>query len=211
MDSRIARIRRKLAKVPYAALRSHSFGEEKHGLRLAPPLPAAKVAEFEADHHIELPEPYRSFLTILGGGGASPFYGLLPLQSCRLFTMDPRGEPGRPRGFTFAADPPHRSDLFLHIIEAGCTDLVLLGVTGPLAGRVVTGNADGFWGPHVSSATDFLAWYERWLDHMLDGRDNRDLELTSPALRAPLDRVLRKHRGREDWSRDRESGVMPSD
>ncbi|WP_053111961.1 hypothetical protein [Kitasatospora sp. MY 5-36] len=140
------------------------------------------------------------FLTMLGGGGASPFYGLLPLQSCRLFTMDPHGEPGRPRGFTFAGGPSHRSDLFLHIIEAGCSDLVLLGITGPLAGRVVTGNADGFWGPNVSSATDFLAWHERWLDHMLAGRDNRNLELTSPALRAPVDRIERRHRDREDLS-----------
>jgi hypothetical protein len=77
MDSRIARIRRKLVKVPYAALRSHSFGEEKHGFRLAPPSPEAKVAEFEADRHIELPDPYRSFLTTLGEGGAAPFYGLI--------------------------------------------------------------------------------------------------------------------------------------
>ncbi|MFJ3221682.1 SMI1/KNR4 family protein [Kitasatospora sp. NPDC086801] len=141
MDSRIARIRRKLAKVPYAALRSHSFGEEEHGFRLEPPLPDAKVTEFEADHHIELPDPYRSFLTTLGGGGASPFYGLLPLQSCRLFTMDPQGEPGRPRGFAFVGGPSHRGDLF-----------------------------------------------------MLAGRDNRDLELISPALRAPVDRILRQHR-----------------
>ncbi|MFF2145771.1 SMI1/KNR4 family protein [Kitasatospora sp. NPDC058190] len=196
MDSRIIRIRRKLAKMPYAVLRSHSFGEEKHRFHLEPPLPDAKVAEFEADHHIELPDPYRSFLTTLAGGGASPFYGLLPLQSCRLFTMDPQGESSRPRGFTFAGGPPHRGDLFLHIIEAGCTDLVLLGITGPLTGRVVAGNADGFRGPNVSSATDFLAWYERWLDHMLAGRDNRDLELTSPALRAPVDRILRQHRNR---------------
>ncbi|MBD0710413.1 MULTISPECIES: SMI1/KNR4 family protein [unclassified Streptomyces] len=196
MDSRIIRIRRKLAKVPYAALRSHSFGEEKHRFRLEPPLPGMRVAEFEADHHIELPDPYRSFLTTLGGGGASPFYGLLPLRSCRLFTMDDQGEPGSSRGFTFVDRPPHRGDLFLHIIEAGCTDLVLLGITGPLTGRVVTGNADGFRGPDVSSATDFLAWYERWLDHLLAGRDNRDLELTSPALRAPVDRILRQHRDR---------------
>ncbi|WP_063795129.1 SMI1/KNR4 family protein [Kitasatospora sp. MBT66] len=210
MDSRIARIRRKLAKVPYAELRSYSFGEEKHGFHLEPPLPAAKVAELEADHHIELPDPYRSFLTRLGGGGASPWYGLLPLQSCRLFTMDPRGEPGRPRGFRFSAGPPHRSDLFLHIIEAGCSDLVLLGITGPLAGRVVTGNADGFWGPNVSSAMDFLAWYERWLDHMLAGRDNRSLHLTSPALRASDDRIERQHRHREDLSQHRESGAMSS-
>ncbi|MFF7250737.1 hypothetical protein ACFZBU_43555 [Embleya sp. NPDC008237] len=88
---------------------------------------------------------------------------------------------------------------------------MLLGITGPLAGRVVTGNADGCWGPDVSSATDFLAWYERWLDHMLDGRDSRDLGLTSPALRAPLDHLLRKQRRREDLPRNRESGVMSSD
>ncbi|WP_380281924.1 SMI1/KNR4 family protein [Kitasatospora purpeofusca] len=210
MDSRIARIRRKLANVPYAALRSYSFGEEKHGFSLEPPLPARNVAEFEAEQHIELPAPYHSFLTTLGGSGAAPFYGLLPLPSCRLFTMNPREEPGRPRGFTFTDSRSHRGDLFLHIIEAGCTDLVLLGVTGPLAGRVVTGNGDGFWGPNVSSATDFLAWYERWLNHMLDGRDNRGLGLTSPALHAPVDRLWRMHRCQQDLSRDRQSEVMSS-
>lgn len=55
-DSRIARIRRKLAKVPCAALRSHSFGEEKHQFRLERPLPDAKVAEFEADRICHGPE-----------------------------------------------------------------------------------------------------------------------------------------------------------
>ncbi|MEV0537802.1 hypothetical protein [Kitasatospora sp. NPDC050463] len=44
--------------------------------------------------------------------------------------------------------------MFLPIIEAGCVDLVLLGITSPLAGRVLTGNADGFWDPDVSPATD---------------------------------------------------------
>lgn len=49
---------------------------------------------------------------------------------------------------------------------------------------MLIGNADGFWGPNVSSAPDFLAWYERWLDHMAAGLDNRALELTSPRLHA---------------------------
>nr|BEK63591.1 hypothetical protein KPHV_08180 [Kitasatospora purpeofusca] len=97
-------------------------------------------------------------LTALGGSGASPFYGLLPLPSCRLFTRDPQGVPGRPR---------ERRRL-------------------P--------------GPNASSATDFLAWYARWLDHLLDGRDNRALNLTSLALRAPADRILRQHRDHEDLS-----------
>lgn len=37
---------------------------------------------------------------------------------------------------------------------------------------MLTGNADGFWPPNVSSAQNFLSWYERWLDHMRDGKDN---------------------------------------
>ncbi|WP_371650698.1 hypothetical protein [Streptomyces mirabilis] len=40
------------------------------------------------------------------------------------------------------------------------------------------------WGPDVSSATDFLDWYERRLDQMNDGHDSRALELDSPRLRA---------------------------
>ncbi|MFC4883959.1 hypothetical protein ACFPK5_01975 [Streptomyces beijiangensis] len=63
-----------------------------------------------------------------------------------------------------------------------------MGVTGPLAGRMLHGNAAGFWGPDVSSAPDFLAWYERWLDHLAAGKDNRALELTSPQLGAYPDR-----------------------
>ncbi|QMU73458.1 SMI1/KNR4 family protein [Streptacidiphilus sp. P02-A3a] len=189
MDSRIPRLRRKLAKVPFVQQRSHSFGEEQHKFRLAPPLSAARVSRFEAETQIELPDAYRAFLTELGGSGASPFYGLLPLDRCELFTMDSRGEQGVPRGFTATDRRRAEGDLFLNIIEAGCSDLVLLGITGPLTGRILTGNSDGFWGPNVSSASDFLAWYERWLDHMASGRDNRALELTSPAARHQTSRL----------------------
>lgn len=89
-----------------------------------------------------------------------------------------------PRGFDVTDRETRDSDVFLHIIEMGCTDVCVLGVTGPLTGRVLIGNSDGYWGPNVSSATDFLDWYERWLDQMNDGRDNRALELTSPRLRS---------------------------
>lgn len=103
----------------------------------------------------------------LGNSGASPYHGLIPLEDCRLFTMNPKAlASGAPRGFTRGYRPTRRGDLFLHIIERGCSDLVLIGTTGPLTGRVLIGNADGFWGPNVSSAPDLLAWYERWLDHV---------------------------------------------
>jgi hypothetical protein len=105
------------------------------------------------------------------------------MESCSLFVMQPSSGPGAPRGFD-EVSRARDGDLFPHIIEIGCTDVCLLALTGPLAGRVVIGNCDGYWGPNVSSAADFLAWYERWLDHMARGLDNRATELTSPQLRS---------------------------
>ncbi|GAA3842963.1 SMI1/KNR4 family protein [Streptomyces phyllanthi] len=184
MDSRIPRLRRKLARISYAPSRSHSFGEERHRFSLGPRLLEAQAAAFEAEHDVKLPQPYRDFLVHVGGGGASPFYGLIPLEGCTLFTMNPKAADTGSRGFTRAYGPTRPGHLFLHVIERGCSDLVLVGVTGPLTGRMLIGNADGFWDPNVSSAPDFLGWYERWLDHMAAGQDNRALGLTSPRLRA---------------------------
>ncbi|MFF4105676.1 SMI1/KNR4 family protein [Streptomyces sp. NPDC001903] len=183
MDSRIPRIRSKLAKMPYQAQRSHSVCGERHQFRLGPRISPSVADAFEAEHRVVLPAAYRAFLTELGGSGAGPFYGLLPLDLCRLFTMNRKPSDGRPRGFTHVSrSDALQGDLFLHVIEMGCSDLCLIGVTGPLAGRVVTGNADGFWPPNVSSAQDFLSWYERWLNHMRDGKDNAALGLSSPAI-----------------------------
>ncbi|MEU0990305.1 SMI1/KNR4 family protein [Streptomyces sp. NPDC005953] len=187
MDPRIPRLRRKLAVIPFQPLRSHSFGEEQHTFRLGPKVTEARAARFEIEHTIVLPDAYRQFLTHIGGSGAAPFYGLKPLERCSLLVMNPRAEPGVPRGFASPGTRAHGPDLFLHIIEMGCTDVCVIAATGPLTGRVLIGNSDGFWGPNVSSATDFLDWYERWLNHMSAGSDNRALHLTSPQLRAHPD------------------------
>ena len=187
MDPRMPRVRRKLAGAPFQPLRSHSFGEEHHRFHLGPRLTEARIVEFESEYAIALPGPYRQFLLHVGGSGAGPFYGLKPLERCTLLVMQPSSGPGVPRGFD-GADPSEEGDLFLHIVETGCTDVRVLALTGPLTGRVVIGNGDGYWGPDVSSAGDFLAWYGRWLDHMTGGLDNRALELTSPQLRSHPDR-----------------------
>jgi hypothetical protein len=184
MDPRIPRIRRKLARVQYLPTRSHSFGEESHRFRLGRRLSPARITAFEAVQSIRLPTAYRDFLLHIGGSGAGPFYGLLPLDRCSLLTMDPPREGRATRSFGRVDAQGSDSDLFLNIAEAGCSDLVLLTVTGPMTGRVMTGNADGFWGPQRADARDFLAWYEQWLDYMADGRDDRAVHLTSPALAA---------------------------
>lgn len=188
MDARIPRIRRKPAAIAFRPYRSHSFGEERHRFRLGAPLAAARLSAFEAEHDLLLPAAYRQFLLHIGGSGAGPFYGLVdptarPVAS--IHTMDP---PGENRGFDRVPAAGTTRDRFLSIAETGCFDLVLIALEGPLTGRVVIGNGSGWWGPNVSSAADFLAWYERWLDHMAAGKDNRALELTSPALRAHPER-----------------------
>ncbi len=94
------------------------------------------------------------------------------------------GEPGTPPRLRRHRTQASGLDLFLHSIETGCTDVCVIAATGHLTGRVLIGNGDGYWGPNVSSATDFLDWYERWLNHMSAGCDNRALELTSPRLHA---------------------------
>src|SRR3954469_20558610 len=126
MDPRLPRLRAKLAKVTANPHRSRSFGEDKHQFRLGPPLSEERVRSFETDHGIELPSAFRGFLTQLGATGAAPFYGLLPLEQYELFTMDPESAMNVPRGFTPLEQRQHQDDLFLHIIEAGCSDLVLL-------------------------------------------------------------------------------------
>ncbi|MFE7512270.1 SMI1/KNR4 family protein [Streptomyces sp. NPDC057540] len=158
------------------------MGAEHHGFRLGPRVGPDRLDAFEREHRIVLPSAYRQFLVELGGSGAGPFYGLLPLERWRLYTMDRQLPDYTPRGFHHVHHPDALGgDRFLNVVEMGCSDLCLVGVTGPLTGRVITGNSSGFLRPNVSSAPDFLSWYERWLDHMRDGKDNRALGLTSPA------------------------------
>ncbi|KOG54681.1 hypothetical protein ADK75_13335 [Streptomyces virginiae] len=156
-------------------MRSHSLGEEQHKFILGPKLAEARVPAFEVEYDI-------------GGSGAAPSYGLVPQEWCSPMVMNPRGEPGTPSGFEGVVPGSYGRDLFLHVIEMGCTYVCFSAVTGALTGRVLIGNGDAFWGPHVSSAIDLFDWYELWLNHMGAGRDTRALELTSPRLRAHPDR-----------------------
>lgn len=62
-----------------AKMQPEVFGADGHQWIWNPPLPEAKVAQFEREHGIRLPDEYRSFITTIANGGAGPFYGLFPL------------------------------------------------------------------------------------------------------------------------------------
>jgi hypothetical protein len=55
------------------------FGAANHGFRLNPTLTEEAVVSFEQEHGVSLPNDFRQFLTMVGNGGAGPFYGVFPL------------------------------------------------------------------------------------------------------------------------------------
>ena len=56
------------------------FGAERHKYKLNETVSLEWVREFEQKYHVELPEEYVFFITKVGNGGVSPFYGIVPLS-----------------------------------------------------------------------------------------------------------------------------------
>ncbi len=180
---RIARILQKLAEVRARGL--SCFGSEKHGFELNPPLSEAEIARFEVRHYIRLPSAYRAFLRHAGGSGAGPYYGLFPLAKWYDATWS--GPDELPADFLArrAALRPGLNSLpektddrsvdsglagTIAIAEQGCGHAVQLIVSGEAAGRVCYVDADRE-AAYVVRSPDFLAWYERWLDELLQDFD----------------------------------------
>ena len=53
------------------------FGAIEHQYQLHPPLSEAAIRTFEMQYGITLPDEYRHFLSVIGHGGAGPYYGIL--------------------------------------------------------------------------------------------------------------------------------------
>lgn len=68
-----------LRKLRDADRKFRVFGSERHRYRLGQKLTESELAAFELTNGIWLPTDYRRFLSMVGNGGAGPFYGLEPL------------------------------------------------------------------------------------------------------------------------------------
>lgn len=173
MDDRVTRIRAKFAALPATEKAS-----------LGPVLTEAQVSEFEDAHGVLLPQEFRQFVTCIGHGGYGPAYGLLPKDRWLPGGVRAKvGELGEPFPIVPDAEIPTGPDArgcpaqdfpgAITVVYRGCSDLTLLVVTGPGRGRLVEVNAEGFFPPRFHADSDFLSWYERWLDFVLAG--HRDL------------------------------------
>ncbi|MFJ9850633.1 HEAT repeat domain-containing protein [Streptomyces sp. NPDC101150] len=206
MDARLRRIAAKLALVRGLPGRAYSFGEEKHGFRLGPPLPESRVAAFETEHGIRLPECYRSFLTTIGHIGTGPHYGLESLDDwyhavldiprpghlATPFPLSPTGPAPGPDWYeALDGDDPEPFPGALTLAQRGCSLATLLVVSGPARGRIVNVDLD-LGPPAFCHDRDFLAWYERWLDETANGLDRSGFDVSLPYDVPTLTSLLRE-------------------
>jgi hypothetical protein len=130
------------------------------------------------------------------GSAAGPFYGIYPLgQGVRDIPVDdPRQVLVSPcvvspamsqqAWSTLVADLGLESDLsdeayeiavgallggLLPIGSQGCSYVHCLVLNGPFTGRIANVDLDRGQPPRFAYETDFLAWYERWLDEVISG------------------------------------------
>lgn len=183
-EQRIDRILEKLKQVRDKGL--SCFGSDSHKFRLNSTIDESTLQLFESEHGVILPADYRFFLRMAGNGGAGPYYGIYKLDKWNDFLDWVTDEPPQdvlalpcPLHPMMSRDADWKAQFdnclspyqgMITIGSQGCSYVMGLIVTGEFAGRVVYLDADGQ-SPYVVRETDFLAWYERWLDELLGGYD----------------------------------------
>jgi HEAT repeat protein len=180
------------------------FGSDSHRFHLNPPISEEELSRFETVQGIELPVGYRGFLLHAGNGGAGPYYGVFPLDKwddfagwvlhdvpadflARPSPLRPGGNPGL--DMDSDADELAAYQGTLSIGSQGCTYAMQLIVSGPCRGRVAYVDADGQ-APFVTRDDDFLSWYERWLDELLNGYETSGFGCSPPGGEAAYLAIL---------------------
>jgi hypothetical protein len=197
-DAQLQRIKDKLVAARTEDEDLDVFDAETHEYLLNVPATEEEVSAFEQKHSIQLPECFRSFLLVVGNGGiglrgsgAGPGYGIYPLgygvagenflrHNCQL---DPEIETEQwksltefEHGDTNISKEQYRQKAgklyggILPLGTQGCTYIHALVLNGPHKGRVVNLDYNYIIPPiFTPDTTNFLDWYEGWLDEVIDG------------------------------------------
>lgn len=164
--------------------------EDRHHFRLGPQLSEQKLLAFESQVGVRLPEEFRRFCLKAGDGGAGPSYGLLPFAKwseramrceeyykCKYLARTCPMWPGMPECVGDILSSGDVWDRFcegtITIVDRGCSQSVVLIVTGKHRGRIVYIDEEVNGAPYMTTDEDFLAWYERWLNAVGRGWDVR--------------------------------------
>ena len=194
LNERLEHIPRKLIELAIKDEKREIFGAWNHQYILNPCLSKKEVAQFEAEHNIQLPTDYRAFLLQVGNGGAGPNYGMYRLDKCldQLGVVRANAHPERPFPHTKRWSAwyqlqceQERHDYGLIVLsDEGCGMTSVLIVSGAEKGHVwkddranngeifplcldTKPNAESFYGTSKKDRLSFLDWYEHWLNKSL--------------------------------------------
>jgi hypothetical protein len=150
----VATMRDAVAALAAADPSLRRFGAARHRYELAPPLAAATLAEVERRLGAELPDDVRDFAADFAGGGAGPYYGLVPIDRAAGYAVTgPAGAPWT-RGLPLA--------------HLGCGYAALVALDGAARGEVwIDARAIGVLAPIHAS---FTAFYLDWIDRLAHAR-----------------------------------------
>lgn len=183
----VNRIKEKILLAKEKDSRFDVFGSTKHKYEWNAPISSEEVQDFENRNNITLPEGFKLFITEIGNGGAGPYYGIYKVATsshdgylskpCKLHPNLSNEEWGHLTSFedddnlTDEQYDSHYDALFqgmLRIGTQGCTYDMMLVVSGEYKGRVVYIDGD-LQKPFFTYENNFLDWYERWLDEIIQG------------------------------------------
>jgi SMI1 / KNR4 family (SUKH-1) len=198
-SDQIQRIRTKLKAAQKADPTLKVFGAKHHKYQIGQPASESEVCAFEKHYFLTLPTCYRSFLTGVGNGGlstrgsaAGPSYGIYPLGESVSDIIDfPAPYLNKPailepdtteetwaalnkRTKSAVSEKDYQEELgkvyagLLPIGSQGCSYIHALVLNGPHQGRVVNLDLDGR-SSQFAFESNFLDWYERWLDEIIAG------------------------------------------
>lgn len=148
-----------------------------HYYRFGPTLTNRQLVDFERRHGVELPRDYRLFLSLIGDGGAGPFYGVVSLAEASRgsdlstpFAWSEKHHLDREEEF----DLWERRPGCLEICHHGCAYYDLLIVNGNSAGSMwqdITAAGKGFF----PLKKTFYEWYRDWIEGKLRMLDREPL------------------------------------
>jgi len=194
----IARIKEKLVIARQTDTSLKAFGASAHQYMLSAPFTAQQMAAFERKYQVSLPDDYRAFLTQVGTTGAAPFYGLYSPEKgahhkgaytattlSQAIVFNDATSIQAWEQLVSQIKKEEQSDLrynveyakifagILVIGQQGGDFHTALIINGEEKGKVIY--LDNQWKkPLYTFESNFLDWYERWLDEVISGEQLQD-------------------------------------